>query len=82
MIGVYRGRRVKYKEWTEYSSDTETVFVQIEGGKIHKIAEWRLISDTKMEYISYNLDGSIARHSIHTGSDILDCWREYHQKYV
>lgn len=69
-----------FNEWTEYASDFEIVFATNATGKVHKVCEWRLISDTEMHYTAYNEDGSINMHHIHTGEGILEIWRRYHTK--
>ena len=69
-----------FNEWTEYASDTETVFASDAFGRIRKVCEWKLISDTMMHYTAYNRDGSINMHHVHTGKDIPDIWQKYHTR--
>lgn len=65
---------------TVYTSDTETVFETDRLGKMRKVAEWRLVSDTRMEYTAYNADGSVNLHYVHEGSEIQGIWEKYHTK--
>ena len=69
-----------FNEWTEYLSDMEIVFSTDAAGKVHRVAEWRLISDTEMHYTAYRRDGSVSIHHVHKGNDILEIWEKYHTR--
>lgn len=69
-----------FNEWTEYASDMETVFATDGAGKVHKVCEWRLISDTEMHYTAYNDDGSVNLHDVFRGEDIAEIWEKYHTR--
>lgn len=68
-----------FNEWTQYASDYEIVFYTDAQSKVHKGAEWRLVSNTEMHYTAFNRDGSINTHHVYTGEDVLDIWEKYHR---
>ena len=69
-----------FNEWTEYFSDQVIAFYTDADSNIHKAAMWQLISDTEMHYTAYNHDGSVNRHDVHKGDDILENWKRYFVK--
>lgn len=65
------------KEWTEYGSDYETVFVREPSGKVRKVAEWRFSSESNVQYTAYNPDGSINHSQKYSQS--IENWNKYHK---